>query len=873
MRLKMADRIGQRMGHYRLVRLLGQGGFAEVYLGEHIYLDTQAAIKVLHTQLARDGIEQFRLEAKRIAHLEHPHIVRVLDFGVEGTTPFLVMSYAPGGTLRQRHPKGTQLPLPLIVQYVKQVADALQYAHEEKFIHRDIKPENMLLGRRNEVLLSDFGIATIVHSTTSLSVQAAVGTVPYMAPEQLEEHPRPASDQYALAVVVYEWLSGDRPFDGSFTEIVVKHLTIPPPPLHKRIPAISPEVEQVVMTSLAKDYKQRFASVQAFARALEQASQVTTSPPDPLPRETGSPNQPASQTTPAATNELSQSASSAEVDTPANSPAMPMEAPRSTISSTAPTEKATPMNPSAVPMGMVTPASSATRSIEEIPPTSQLSLPPEIVTSPGIGSPSIVADTAHHTPPILPPPTRELVSPTEPQSPKRGISRRTVVIGLAGLATASAGIAWLVAFRPSSYLASNTSSSGGSTGVNSGGTPAKVTSLDVLTVWSGEDLASFNAINAAFTQKTGIKVNVESTRDLPTVLNTRVRGNNPPDITGSPDLTTFRTLATQGKLLQLDKFFNMSQIQQNYAQAWINLASVNGHLYAVLPKANTKGTIWYSPKQFQANGYTIPATWNDLIALSDKIASSGKYPWSMGVASGAASGWAAADWVDQIYLSLNGPDMSDKWVAHKIPWTHPSVKNAFQMFGQIVTGRHYINGAPQSILATNFQPASFLPFDNPPKAYMYYLGDFTAGFITAQFPSIAAGTDFNFFPFPTINSQFAGAITGGADMMIAMKDNDGTRQFMQFMASVEAQEIWVKRGGATSVNKAVPLSAYPNDVARNSAMQLTQATSFRSSQDDSMPAAMESAYWKATLDFIGDPTKLDSILSRLESTATQVYTS
>lgn len=121
----MADRVGQQLGHYRLVRLLGHGGFADVYLGEHIYLDTQAAIKVLYAQLTRDGIEPFRLEAKRIAHLEHPHIVRILDFGIEGTTPFLVMSYAPGGTLRQGHPKGTRLPFPFIVQYVKQVADAL----------------------------------------------------------------------------------------------------------------------------------------------------------------------------------------------------------------------------------------------------------------------------------------------------------------------------------------------------------------------------------------------------------------------------------------------------------------------------------------------------------------------------------------------------------------------------------------------------------------------------------------------------------------------------------------------------------------------------------------------------------------------------
>src|SRR5437764_6859536 len=147
----MADRVGQQLGNYQLIRLLGEGGFAEVYLGEHIHLGTQAAIKVLHTQLTNNDVDKFRTEARTIAHLSHPHIVRVLEFGIEGKTPFLVMDYAPNGTLRHRHPKSVALPLPLIVDYVKQVADALQYAHDEKLIHRDIKPENMLLGRRNEI--------------------------------------------------------------------------------------------------------------------------------------------------------------------------------------------------------------------------------------------------------------------------------------------------------------------------------------------------------------------------------------------------------------------------------------------------------------------------------------------------------------------------------------------------------------------------------------------------------------------------------------------------------------------------------------------------------------------------------------------------
>src|SRR6266581_6426277 len=127
----MTDLLGHQLGNYRLIRLLGHGGFADVYLGEHIHLNTLAAIKVLDTRLTADEIAQFRHEARTIARLEHPHIVRVLDFGVDDRIPFLVMSYAPNGSLRQRHLKGTRLPPEHIVPYVKQVAAALQYAHNE----------------------------------------------------------------------------------------------------------------------------------------------------------------------------------------------------------------------------------------------------------------------------------------------------------------------------------------------------------------------------------------------------------------------------------------------------------------------------------------------------------------------------------------------------------------------------------------------------------------------------------------------------------------------------------------------------------------------------------------------------------------------
>src|SRR6266852_5063367 len=268
----LSNRVGQQLGNYRLIRLLGEGGFAEVYLGEHTYLGTHAAIKVLYTRVAQDDIVQFQLEARMLANLVHPHIVRVLDFGVDDHTPYLVMDYAPDGTLRTRHPKGTRLSVPTVVAYVKQFAQALQYAHDQKLIHRDIKPENMLIGRNGDVLLSDFGIALVAQSSRYQSTKDMAGTIAYMAPEQIEAHPRPASDQYSLGIVVYEWLSGGRPFHGSFTEIAVKHSTVPPPPLREKVPQLAPAVEQVVMTALAKDYSQRFVSIHAFAMALEQAS-------------------------------------------------------------------------------------------------------------------------------------------------------------------------------------------------------------------------------------------------------------------------------------------------------------------------------------------------------------------------------------------------------------------------------------------------------------------------------------------------------------------------------------------------------------------------------------------------------------------------
>ncbi|HVB25296.1 MAG TPA: serine/threonine-protein kinase [Ktedonobacteraceae bacterium] len=299
------EQVGQHISQYRLVRLLGSGEFADVYLGEHIQSNLPVAIKVLHTQLNDNDMQQFLAQTSLLAQLHHAHIVRILDYGMEHETPFLIMDYAPHGSLRQRHPRGSRLPLATIVYYVNQIVDALQYIHNQNLIHRDIKPHNMLVGVNHKILLSDFGIAVLSQSMgyRRQSVQDFEGTILYAAPEQIRSLPRIASDQYALAVVVYEWLCGTWPFHGTVDEIASQHVLAPPPSLLATVPSLPAAVEQVVFKALAKDPYQRFENVLEFARALERASRLegiqqptrhSISPLSPMPR---TPSSPGIQTT------------------------------------------------------------------------------------------------------------------------------------------------------------------------------------------------------------------------------------------------------------------------------------------------------------------------------------------------------------------------------------------------------------------------------------------------------------------------------------------------------------------------------------------------------------------------------------------------
>ena len=396
-------------------------------------------------------------------------------------------------------------------------------------------------------------------------------------------------------------------------------------------------------------------------------------------------------------------------------------------------------------------------------------------------------------------------------------------------------------------------------------------SVKVLAVWGGSEQDSFLAMVKPFEDRTGIKVEYESTRDIASVLNTRLKAGNPPDVAGLPGPGQMAEFAKAGKLINLDNVLDTNQMKDQYSADWIKLGQVNGKSVGIFIKSSLKGLVWYDPKYFNAK-YQPAKSWSDLISLEDKIKSDGTAPWCIGLASSGADGWPGTDWIKDIVLTQSGPDVYDQWVAGKKQWSSSEIKGAFKIWGDnFVAKPGMVYGGKQSMVSVDFADSATPMFASPPKCYLHHQANFMSGIFVEKNPALKATTDFNFFNMPAVDSKYDGAKVVAGDLFGMFKDTTQARQLMKYLTTAEAQSIWVKRGGTLSSNKKVALSDYPDDLSRLMAKTLTEAKISRFDAGDLMPAAMQAAFWKAALDFVSDPGKLDSIVAGLDKVQADAY--
>lgn len=391
--------------------------------------------------------------------------------------------------------------------------------------------------------------------------------------------------------------------------------------------------------------------------------------------------------------------------------------------------------------------------------------------------------------------------------------------------------------------------------------------VQVAAVWGGDELKAFKAMVAPFEKKTGIDVVIESVgRDLPTVLITRFQAGNPPDMAAMPNPGQMREFVAEGALVALDK-----SMVADHHKTFVDLGSVNGKLYGVFIGADLKSVIWYNPKRFRAKGYKVPTTWQQLIALSNEIVADGGIPWCIGLESGAASGWPGTDWIEDILLRTGGPLIYDKWVNHEIEWTDPLVCNAWQYFGTIARNRNYVFGGTTGALTINFGDSPGAMFTDPPGCYLHRQATFIQSFIKNANPDLVPLEDYDIFVFPPIDPKHGNPLVGSGDLISAFKDTPETRGLLRYLASAEAQEIWVGKLGKLAVNSTVKPSVYADPVTAKAAKILGEANSLRFDGSDLMPTAVGSGtFWTGVLDYIGGKN-LETVLRRIEESADETY--
>lgn len=404
----------------------------------------------------------------------------------------------------------------------------------------------------------------------------------------------------------------------------------------------------------------------------------------------------------------------------------------------------------------------------------------------------------------------------------------------------------------------NTTAAGG------GDKPLAGKTVTIFGVAADEQARLFQAEFDAFTERTGIKVVYEGDKNFETLILVRVEGNNAPDIAQFAQPGLLADFVRKGNAIDLNTVLDKSMLEEQYTPAFLELATVDGKMAGLWHNNDVKSLVWYPKKAFDAKGYKVPTTWDEMIALSDQIVADGSNPWCIGIGSEGATGWVGTDWVEDVMLRTTTPENYDKWTRGELKFNSPEVKAAFDRVGQIWFKDNYVYGGTSTILTTAFGDSVKPLFEDPPKCWMHR----QASFITNFFPQTAkVGEDIAYFYLPPIDEAMGKPVLGSGSISAMFNNRPEVVEVMKFLATGESMKVEAEAGVAVAPHKDADPTWYPNDATRGFADILQNATTFRFDGSDLMPSAVGAgSFWTGIVDWVGaEGTNTDEVLQNIDA--------
>jgi alpha-glucoside transport system substrate-binding protein len=374
--------------------------------------------------------------------------------------------------------------------------------------------------------------------------------------------------------------------------------------------------------------------------------------------------------------------------------------------------------------------------------------------------------------------------------------------------------------------------------------------ITIMGSMEGKDEEMLTNTASCFEKATGAVVKYSGSRDFAALIVADLRSNNAPNIAIFPQPGLAGDMAKEGHLVPLGQE-SADWMAENYGAgpSWVALgtyADKDGKedFYGFAYKMDLKSLVWYSPEQFEDNGYEIPTTMEDLIALSDQMVEDGNTPWCIGVESGNATGWTATDWMEDLMLRTTTPENYDRWVSNDLPFNSPEVLKAMELYGQFSRNDDYVAGGASSVATTFFGDAPKGLFSSPASCMMHRQASFIPAFFPNKGEEVANGeADFFYFP-PFAESDLGNPVLGAGTLWTMTKDSPATRAFFEYMKEASAHEAWMQQGTFLTAHKGADLSAYATPALRKQGEILSSATTFRFDASDLMPGAIGAgAFW------------------------------